>query len=103
MNFGDLSDDFFLTDKDQNKILVSGYIPAVGDKRSIVDDGVVVMYAKQSQNLLIQAYFDQARGASATCFLEVMHDASYLTCFSFLRAPDSSEPMPDPFSPISHE
>ncbi|GMH26144.1 hypothetical protein Nepgr_027987 [Nepenthes gracilis] len=46
---------------------------------------------------------DQARGASATCYLEVMHDASYLTCFGFLRAYGSLEPVPDPFSLVSHE
>ncbi|GMH07204.1 hypothetical protein Nepgr_009044 [Nepenthes gracilis] len=32
-----------------------------------------------------------------------MHDASYLTCFGFLRAPRSSESVPDPFSPVSYE
>ncbi|GMG98726.1 hypothetical protein Nepgr_000566 [Nepenthes gracilis] len=29
---------------------------------------------------------EHARGASARCFLEVMHDVSYITCFDFLRA-----------------
>ncbi|GMH01948.1 hypothetical protein Nepgr_003787 [Nepenthes gracilis] len=36
-----------------------------------------------------------ARGASATCFLEAMHDVSYLICFDFLRAPGFFEPVPD--------
>ncbi|GMH15316.1 hypothetical protein Nepgr_017157 [Nepenthes gracilis] len=95
MNFGDLSDDFFLIDKDQNKISVPSSVQLLLEMNSsIVEDGIV-MYAKQPK--------DQARGASATCFLEVIHDASYFTFFGFLRAPGSSKPMLDPFSPVSHE
>ncbi|GMH10962.1 hypothetical protein Nepgr_012803 [Nepenthes gracilis] len=32
-----------------------------------------------------------------------MHNASYLTCFNFLRSPDFSEPVSDPFSTVFHE
>ncbi|GMH30737.1 hypothetical protein Nepgr_032580 [Nepenthes gracilis] len=126
MNFGDLSNDFFLTDKDKNKIPVPGSVQLLLEMNSsIVEDGTV-MYAKQPKfeeiahrviryltwdagialNSLTAVFGDmveqdQARGGSATCFLEVMHDASYLTCFGFLWAPGSLAPVPDPFSPIS--
>ncbi|GMH22213.1 hypothetical protein Nepgr_024056 [Nepenthes gracilis] len=46
---------------------------------------------------------ERARGASATCFLEAIHDISYLTCFNFLRALGFSEPVPDRFSTVLHE
>ncbi|GMH19063.1 hypothetical protein Nepgr_020904 [Nepenthes gracilis] len=102
INFRDLSDDFFLTDKDQNKILVPSSVQLLLEMNSsIVKDGIALNSSTAVFGNMVEQ--DHTRGASATCFLEVMHDASYLTCFGFLWTPGSSEPMPDPFSPVSHE